>query len=99
MNVRFLAPARQELAEAADYYNSRREGLGDAFLREVETGVARIVRLPLAWPVIRGEIRKYLIRRFPYRILYAVEADDVVIVAVAHLRRDPEYWVDRLGDG
>jgi hypothetical protein len=49
----------------------------------------------LAWSVERGEIRKCLLHKFPYKLLYSIEADHILILAVAHQHREPEYWTDR----
>ena len=50
----------------------------------------------MTWPVIEAELRRRLVRRFPFGILYRIEPEEIVIVAVAHLRRKPGYWRERI---
>jgi plasmid stabilization system protein ParE len=92
----FLPPAEDELIAAAQYYQQQSAGLGSEFLSEVERTVAAILAYPEAAPRVKKDIRRRLLKRFPFGILYAVAADEVVIVAVMHLRRRPGYWEDRL---
>ena len=94
--VRFLFPAEVEVVQAAAYYETQVEGLGDAFLDKVESAVRDVTRRPTAWPVLRSEIRKRLIHRFPYAVLYRVDSDEIVVVAVMHQRRRPDYWLGRI---
>lgn len=94
--VVFLPDAEQEMLESAGYYESQATGLGKDFLSETERAVNSIAELPLTWPVIEGELRRRLVRRFPFGILYRIEPEEIVIVAVAHLRRKPCYWRKRI---
>lgn len=94
--VVFLPEAEQEMLEAAGYYESQATGFGADFLFEAERAVNSVAKLPLAWPVIEGELRRRLVRRFPFGILYRTEPEEIVIVAVAHLRRKPGYWRERI---
>ncbi|MEQ1588777.1 MAG: type II toxin-antitoxin system RelE/ParE family toxin [Gallionella sp.] len=96
MKVEFLSEADEEFREAARYYESEAAGVGLSFITSVHKGVAEIVDLPLAAQVIRAGIRKKVLRHFPYNLFYAIEADTLVIVAVAHQRRRPNYWRVRL---
>lgn len=93
--VEFLSLARDEVSEAYDYYNLQQTGLGKQFAAEVRDAVRRLTQYPLAFPVQRGEIRKCLLQRFPYKLLYAIRHDKILIVAIAHQHREPEYWVSR----
>jgi plasmid stabilization system protein ParE len=70
-------------------------GLGHSFKEEVKKAISRIAEYPEAWPVVRGDIRKYLIHKFPYNLLYSIEKEHIVVVAVAHQHRKPDYWIDR----
>ena len=96
MNVRFLTLAQQEVDEAVAWFEERAEGKGVDFLDELD----RIVRLVKAYPFasaqIDGEIRRRLFARFPYSLIYGIDHDTIVVIAVAHSRRSPNYWVDRL---
>jgi plasmid stabilization system protein ParE len=95
----FLPEAEQEMLEAAQYYQEQASGLGLDFLLEVERAVHSIAQSPHTWPVLEGELRRRLIRRFPCGILYRVDPEAVVIVAVAHLRKQPGYWRKRIKPG
>ena len=92
----FLLPAEQEMTEAAAYYEARADGLGKTFLDRVQSAVQALVENPAACPFIRGPVRRKLVARFPYGVLYRDDPDEIVILAVMHLRRQPDYWVDRM---
>lgn len=96
MTAIFLPPAEEEMIAAAQYYQQQSAGLGSEFLIEVERTVAAILAYPEAAPSVKKDIRRRLLKRFPFGILYSVAADEVVIVAIMHLRRQPGYWEDRL---
>ena len=96
MNVRFLQIARTELDGAVDYYNREKPGLGYELLWEVFFAIDRIKQFPEAWQLFHEGTRRCLIRRFPYGIIYLRQEDLIVILAVAHLHREPDYWIDRL---
>lgn len=93
--IGFLPEAEQEMLEAARYYESQASGLGVKYLSEIEHAVVSIAESPMTWPKIEGELRRRLVRRFPFGILYRIESEEIVIVAVAHLRRKPSYWKGR----
>ena len=95
MKHRFVEEALDEFIAAGRYYNQQVPGLGDAFVDEVEAGVRAILDGPEVWRVVEDNVRRYLIRRFPYGIYYTIEEDLVVIWAVKHLHRDPDYWQHR----
>lgn len=91
---RLLLPAEDEMLEAAIYYERQSKGLGENFLKEVQDAIHEIVQHPRRWPTARGNIRR-LIHRFPFAIIYEGGPDEVLIIAVMHLRRHPTYWIDR----
>lgn len=97
--VIFLPEAEQEMFEAAIYYQSQASDLGLDYLFEVEQAVQAIAESPITWPIIEGELRRRLVKRFPFGILYRIEPEEIVIIAVAHLRRRPGYWKKRLEKG
>lgn len=96
MKVRLLDPAQLELDEAIACYNDQAPGLGDAFLLEAIAAFDRIQRFPDAWHPLGDRFRRCRLRRFPYGLIYAAENDEIVIVAVAHSHRRPQYWRDRI---
>jgi len=94
--VVFLSPAQEEMIAAAQYYQQQSIGLGAEFLVEVERTTAAIAVHPKAAPIVAQAIRRRLLKRFPFGILYVATTDELVILAVMHLRRRPGYWQDRL---
>ncbi len=94
--VVILPEAEQEMLEAAQYYHSQSPGLGRDYLFEVERAVRSIATSPQTWPILEGDLRRRLIRRFPCGILYRIDPDEIVIIAVAHLRKKPGYWGNRV---
>ena len=96
MKVSFLTLAQQELDNAVVWYNQQTEGLGQEFLDELDRTVRRAISFPLSCPEIEPGIRRGLIPRFPYGLIYGVDGDTIVVVAVAHLHRRPRYWIDRI---
>lgn len=87
--------ADQELNDAALYYELESSGLGVAFLNEVERCLRSISRHPKAAPILSDNIRRRILRGFPYALLYTVKPDGVRILAVMNLKRRPAYWVGR----
>jgi plasmid stabilization system protein ParE len=93
--VRLLQTAEQEMVDAAAYYEVQVRGLGDDFLKKVESALVDIADNPTQWPVVSQNIRRRLIHRFPYGLLYRIDSEEVVVLAIAHLHRHPTYWVNR----
>ena len=96
MKVRFLTPAEIEMLESAVYYETQARELGENFIDIIEEAVVDIAENPQAWPEIDQAIRRRLVRRFPYSILYTVHEQEIIIVAVMHQKQKPRYWLDRL---
>jgi plasmid stabilization system protein ParE len=96
VNVSFHELAEQELNDAARYYELESTGLSAAFLTEVQRCCDGIVEHPDAGQAVHGSIRRRLVRRFPYAILYSIHPNVVRVLAVMNLRRRPAYWVSRL---
>jgi plasmid stabilization system protein ParE len=96
MRVRFLDVAQQELDDAVGWYNGREKDLGLLFLDEIDRTVRRILTFPLASTEIDDGIRRGLVARFPYAIIYGIDGELIIVIAIAHLHRRPHYWADRL---
>ena len=94
--VVFLPDAEHEMIEAAVYYESQSSGLGSDYLSEVERAIQAIAKSPMTWPIVGGELRRRLMKRFPFGMLYRIDPEEIVIIAVAHLRRKPGYWRKRI---
>lgn len=95
MNFRLHPEAERELREAVGYYEDIEPGLGYDLSIEIYSAIQRALAYPRAWPVLDGEIRRVLVRRFPYGVLYSEEEGMLVIVAVMSLHREPGYWKGR----
>ncbi len=97
MNIHYIYPSEVELDEAVTYYNYELQGLGDEFYKEVKNAIVRIGRFPKAWTRIGIHTRRCLLRKFPYAILYSIDVnEDILILAIANLHRDPICYKDRL---
>lgn len=94
--IEFLAAARRELRRAIGRYDAEEPGLGDEFLAEVDRSVHRASERPDAGSPYLAGTRRVLTRRFPYSIIYQKRGEQIVIVAVAHQRRRPDYWLRRV---
>ena len=97
MKLRIEAEAEREAAEAAHWYEARRRGLGIEFLATVDSGIRRIQKHPERYgrlEYLPGEqaVRRLLLERFPFAIVYEVLTDEIHIIAIAHTRRRPGYW-------
>lgn len=91
----FHPAGRAELREAQEWYEARVTGLGLEFARAIEAALMAIRRTPAAFPLVYGEIRQAVLRRFPYSVLFVVEAEAIVVLACFHHRRDPRVWRER----
>ena len=89
------AGARQDLARAFRWYEQERAGLGHEFLRAVGVTFAAVDRTPEQFPIALDDIRKALVRRFPYVVYFVVLPAGVAVIAVTHARRYPRRWQSR----
>ncbi len=99
MNFILLPQASREVADAVEYYEGEEAGLGERLWREVDDHLRWIAAngtLPRLRP---GDYRRVNLRVFPYYIAYALRADSAVVLAIAHARRQPEYWIGRQSGG
>ncbi|MDI6773545.1 MAG: type II toxin-antitoxin system RelE/ParE family toxin [bacterium] len=87
--------AEAEINEAADFYDIESAGLGDVFLDEVEHAIRGIREFPDAAPPLVGRVRKRVLAKFPYSLLYSITDDEIRVLAVAHHKRRPFYWRGR----
>ena len=95
MKYLFHPEAEQEFLYAIDYYENCEKGLGYDFVLEVYSTIQNILRYPQAWPVLDKNLRRCQTRRFPYGIIYSFQKNNIIILAVMHLHREPRYWKDR----
>ena len=93
--ISFHRLAELELNDAALYYEREKRGLGVKFLDEIDRYIEAILKNPNAGHSVRGPVRRRILRRFPYGILYSVKEDAIRILAIMNLKRRPTYWVER----
>jgi len=93
--IRFLAPAKEEMSASARYYEQQLTGLGHRFLGEVARALDAIKAYPDSGAPFCGNYRRKLFRLFPYALLYRIEPNEIVIVAVMHQHRKPGYLRNR----
>ena len=95
MRVKFTLHAKSELEDSVAYYELQHPGLGVRFKQEVRAAIARTLDFPDSFPAVSGSVRKAFVRAFPYKILFSVEGNSLIVLAIAHQHRIPDYWVDR----
>jgi plasmid stabilization system protein ParE len=91
----FRPEAEDELLDARAWYEEERVGLGATFASAVEATVAAILENPLAYPRVKGDTRRALVRRFPYAVYFRPLLDEIIVLAVMHGRRNPRHWRSR----
>lgn len=99
MSLRLLEPAQAELDEAIGWYAEQAPGLGDAFLLETLKVLKLVEQFPQAWHPLTPEIRRCRLKRFPYSVVYTLDAEGILVLAVAHQHRKPGYWRNRILPG
>ncbi|HQS56900.1 MAG: plasmid stabilization protein [Gallionellales bacterium 35-53-114] len=95
MTFDFHPEAEAEFEAAIIFYEDHAVGLGLDFAAEVREAIGLAVSMPLAWTQIEPGIRRVLTHRFPFAILYAENGKRLFVLAVMHLRREPDYWLHR----
>ena len=96
MTYSFHPEAELEFLLAIDFYEDKESGLGRDFALEINSTVERILTYPDAWPVIEEDIRRSLVKRFLFGVLYSKLEEEIVIVAIMHFNREPGYWKERI---
>jgi plasmid stabilization system protein ParE len=91
----FCPEVRVELDEVYSWYESQQLGLGDDFLEEIEQALDRICQMPEAYAAVYRDVRRSVVRRFPYTIYYRIVSSRVIITAVFHGHRNPKAWQKR----
>jgi plasmid stabilization system protein ParE len=93
--VKFHPEAESEMNAAAVYYEEQQPGLGRRFLGSVQDAVNHIVANPNLYPTVDLDVRRCLTKTFPFGVLFREQPGRIVIIAVMHLHRDPDYWKSR----
>ena len=94
--LEYLEEALEEAEAAAGWYAERSASAAAGFSEEIDTAESAIADFPDAWPPFDHGTRRYLLRRYPFSVIYRIEARRILIVAVAHGHRRPGYWKSRL---
>lgn len=98
MKIRISKLAQKEIDDAVTWYDSQSKGLGTHFLDALDRTIRRIAAYPFSCVEIEPDIRRCLLTRFPYGVIYGIDSNTIVVIAIAHLHREPRYWIDRLSD-
>ena len=93
--MNFVFHPEAEFYGAIKHYESCATGVGDEFALEIYVTIQGILARPRAWPLLAPEVRRCLVSRFPFGVLYSIEPDRICILSVMHLHRKPEYWMQR----
>jgi plasmid stabilization system protein ParE len=96
MKINFLRLAKEELNDASNYYEAQQQGLGEKFSQEVESTLERIRLLPNAWQPLSKNTRRCQTKKFPYAIIYQVCENEILIIAISHIRKKLNYWQNRI---
>lgn len=97
MKIIFDDLAAEEFHDAIEYYEIQLQDLGKSFREEIKRALRTIRRFPKIGAIEEGDIRRYILHRFPCKIMYSIESDYIYIIAIAHTHREPSYWIDRVG--
>ena len=92
ISIIWHALAEEELLSTIDYYEIQCRGLGQTFLTHIELALSDISDFPNMWPLLKGQIRHRIITQFPYSIIYRIHGETIIILAVMHMHRKPNYW-------
>jgi plasmid stabilization system protein ParE len=94
--IRFLPEAKDEFDAAADWYEQRRPGLGVTFVERVREVLQRIAATPKIHAIVYQDVRKAVVRQFPYIVLYREDQGELIVISVFHTSRDPSIWQSRV---
>ena len=92
---RFHPEAESEMISAAMYYESQQKDLGKRFLSTVQDSISHIQINPMIYPIVHLDARRCMTRTFPFGVIFRINPGSIVIMAVMHLHRHPDYWKSR----
>lgn len=95
MTFEFLDSAHIEYQEAIDFYNLQSNGFGSKFAAEIDSTIFIIKNYPESFSVFTKHIRKAVVNVFPYNIIYTIHKNLILVIAIAHQHRKPNYWLKR----
>jgi plasmid stabilization system protein ParE len=97
MIIRFTAEADAELTDARQWYPHQRKDPDLEFMQCIDDALSRVVKNPYFFPIVYRDMRRAVVRRFPFAVFYEVTSNEVQVIPVFHSRRDPEIWKARVG--
>ena len=97
-SIRLEEAAESDIAHAFEWYEATRAGLGDEFVAALAESFERLVEWPESSPVVHHDVRRTLLRRFPFSVYYLVDTETLVIIAVLHTASNPVQWRRRVED-
>lgn len=98
MKIAFLSPAQAELDKAFSWYEEQAVGLGYEFLDELDQTLRLIATFPESHPLVDIKLRRCLVNRFPYGVIYGLTDNTITVVAITHLKRKPSCWTNSKTD-
>ncbi len=96
MRILFDDLARNEYQDAIEFYELEIQGLGLRFKDEVRRALRNLQKFPTMGSIEKADIRRYILHKFPYKILYSNEEKYIYVIAIAHMHREPNYWLNRI---
>lgn len=96
MIIRFTPDADAELTEAREWYSHQHKDLDLEFMRCIDDVLSRVVGNPHVFPLVYRDLRRAVVRRFPFAVFYELTSEEIQVIAVFHSRRDPELWKSRV---
>jgi plasmid stabilization system protein ParE len=96
LRVVFRRAAKREFDDAADRYDEQRPGLGEEFIVEIDQALTKAAAAPERYPIVFGDVRRAVARRFPFSVYFRVRRDAMVVLSVFHGRRNPAIWQRRV---
>ncbi|MFM9938983.1 MAG: type II toxin-antitoxin system RelE/ParE family toxin [Hyphomicrobiaceae bacterium] len=99
MKVRLIDTAEAELVEGAAYLAGKSPAAAAGFIEDIANARSLLLAFPGAGSVVTEATRRLLLKRYPYQLIQRIEGDEIVIYAIARLKRRPGYWLDRLPNG
>jgi hypothetical protein len=98
MKIKYLKLAKIEFDDAIKFYNTQQMNLGKYFQTDIKKSISRIKEFPYAYIELKHKIRRCVIHKFPYSILYSINKGTILIIAIANQHREPDYWVNRINN-
>jgi hypothetical protein len=97
MKKLFLHPlAVEEILEAKNFYNSKVNGLGNHLFEEIDRAIKLIEETPVTWPTISKYLHRFILKKFPFAVIYRIKEDSIQVIAFMHQHRKPFYWKKRI---